>query len=266
MRDHCPNAFISHEQIRSSLGVIGRKGAVLLLGAAFLRRVWDQLPNDDHRKAVKATEAFTRSLIGRDALLRMWTAAEKTTESALWGSAIGEPCPCCDDDDWWWEQYEADLRPQCAFALASSDWFVARAAETARRLAPDEREEIVAQRHLYNDIIGPIFWSPDGMGNARQDRAVRELVAGLGSGRNIDPLGLLALGDALEEAGCTNKEILDHCRSDGPHHFGCWALEELAGWSAVRLPLYGEPQKTKRPAPLIPMRRAAVKPPNRAAR
>src|SRR5262249_5514074 len=148
---------------------IGRKGAVLLLAAAFLRRVWAQLPNDDHRQAVKATEAFTRSLISRDHLLRMWTTAEKTTEWALWGSAIGEPCPCCDDDEWWWESVEADLRPHCAFALQTPDWFAARAAEIARRLAPDQQEEIAAQRRLYNDIIGPIFWAADGMGNARHD-------------------------------------------------------------------------------------------------
>src|SRR5262249_38245270 len=35
------------------------------------------------------------------------------------------------------------------------------------------------------------------------------------------------LGDALEEAGCTDAQILDHCRSDTHHVAGCWVLELL---------------------------------------
>jgi hypothetical protein len=32
------------------------------------------------------------------------------------------------------------------------------------------------------------------------------------------------LGDALEDAGCTNPAILEHCRSS-PHVLGCWLLD-----------------------------------------
>ena len=35
------------------------------------------------------------------------------------------------------------------------------------------------------------------------------------------------LGDALEEAGCTDVQILEHCRSGLPHAPGCWVLELL---------------------------------------
>jgi hypothetical protein len=37
------------------------------------------------------------------------------------------------------------------------------------------------------------------------------------------------LADALEEAGCTNKDILDHCRSGGEHVRGCWAVDLILG-------------------------------------
>jgi hypothetical protein len=37
------------------------------------------------------------------------------------------------------------------------------------------------------------------------------------------------LADALEEAGCTNADILDHCRGPGPHVRGCWAVDLLLG-------------------------------------
>jgi hypothetical protein len=35
------------------------------------------------------------------------------------------------------------------------------------------------------------------------------------------------LGDALEEAGCTDQVILDHCRASGEHVAGCWMLDLL---------------------------------------
>jgi hypothetical protein len=33
------------------------------------------------------------------------------------------------------------------------------------------------------------------------------------------------VADALEEAGCTDAEILGHCRGGGEHVRGCWVLD-----------------------------------------
>ncbi|HEV3258002.1 MAG TPA: hypothetical protein VG013_14035 [Gemmataceae bacterium] len=35
------------------------------------------------------------------------------------------------------------------------------------------------------------------------------------------------LADALEEAGCTDADILSHCRAPGPHVRGCWLVDLL---------------------------------------
>lgn len=43
--------------------------------------------------------------------------------------------------------------------------------------------------------------------------------------------GLPVLCDALEEAGCTDPQILGHGRSAGPHVRGCWLLDLLLGKS-----------------------------------
>jgi ATP-dependent Clp protease ATP-binding subunit ClpA len=40
---------------------------------------------------------------------------------------------------------------------------------------------------------------------------------------------LPVLGDALQEAGCTDREILDHCRQPGEHLHRCWVLRLLLG-------------------------------------
>ncbi|HEY3806421.1 MAG TPA: hypothetical protein VGL61_27645 [Kofleriaceae bacterium] len=45
-----------------------------------------------------------------------------------------------------------------------------------------------------------------------------------------DPVGQLGvLGDALEDAGCTDDAMLAHCRAPGPHGARCWVLDRLRG-------------------------------------
>ena len=37
------------------------------------------------------------------------------------------------------------------------------------------------------------------------------------------------LADALEDAGCTDADILAHCRQPGEHVRGCWVVDLLLG-------------------------------------
>jgi hypothetical protein len=37
------------------------------------------------------------------------------------------------------------------------------------------------------------------------------------------------LADALQDAGCTSDDILDHCRGPGPHVRGCWVVDLVLG-------------------------------------
>jgi hypothetical protein len=45
--------------------------------------------------------------------------------------------------------------------------------------------------------------------------------------RAFDRLPILA--DALEDAGCDNADILNHCRHPGEHVRGCWVVDLLLG-------------------------------------
>jgi hypothetical protein len=57
--------------------------------------------------------------------------------------------------------------------------------------------------------------------------AVHKIAQVIFSERAFDNIPILA--DALEEAGCTDQAILDHCRSGGEHVRGCWVLDLLLG-------------------------------------
>ena len=56
---------------------------------------------------------------------------------------------------------------------------------------------------------------------------VRALATGIYQDRAFDRMPILA--DALQDAGCDNDDILNHCRSDGPHVRGCWVVDLLLG-------------------------------------
>jgi hypothetical protein len=56
---------------------------------------------------------------------------------------------------------------------------------------------------------------------------VVELARTIYAERAFDRLPLLA--DALMDAGCGNTDIIDHCRSDGPHDRGCWVVDLALG-------------------------------------
>jgi hypothetical protein len=47
----------------------------------------------------------------------------------------------------------------------------------------------------------------------------------------FDTARLAILADALLDAGCEDDELIRHCRSEGPHVRGCWAVDLILGKS-----------------------------------
>ena len=48
-----------------------------------------------------------------------------------------------------------------------------------------------------------------------------------GEDRGFSAMPILA--DALQDAGCEDAAILDHCRGLGPHVRGCWVVDLVLG-------------------------------------
>jgi hypothetical protein len=94
-----------------------------------------------------------------------------------------------------------------------------------------ERERAV-QAVLFRDIfLNPFHLPPEfsPTGRAWKECTVVKLAAAIYADRAFDRLPLLA--DALEDAGCTDAELLGHLRGPGPHVRGCWALDLVLGRS-----------------------------------
>jgi hypothetical protein len=91
----------------------------------------------------------------------------------------------------------------------------------------EEREQ--GQTGLLRDIFGNPFRSvridTDCLG--WNDGAVCRLAQRIYEERAFDRMPILA--DALEDAGCTAADILNHCREPGQHMRGCWVVDLLLG-------------------------------------
>jgi hypothetical protein len=88
-----------------------------------------------------------------------------------------------------------------------------------------ERELAITAQQV-REIAGNPFWPAalEPHWRTRDLVAMAELIA---EEQAFDRLPILA--DALEEAGCTNADLLDHLRSPVPHLRGCWALDLILG-------------------------------------
>jgi hypothetical protein len=75
-------------------------------------------------------------------------------------------------------------------------------------------------RCVYGNPFRPVTLDPSWL-----TATVTCLAQAIYADRAFDRLPILA--DALEDAGCTNQDILAHCRSGGEHVRGCWVVDLL---------------------------------------
>jgi len=97
-------------------------------------------------------------------------------------------------------------------------------AYTSEENARENEQAIMAA--LLLDVVGnpfrPVTADPAWL--TSDDVALAE---GIYQERAFDRMPILA--DALQDAGCDNEDVLNHCRSEGPHVRGCWVIDLLTG-------------------------------------
>jgi hypothetical protein len=113
---------------------------------------------------------------------------------------------------------------------------VAEASEEEQVRGRDQAYAKLAQvvREIFGNPFRPIIIPPTIL--AWNDATVVRLAQAAYEERHL-PAGTLdsgrlaVLADALEEAGCTDADILDHLRGSGPHVRGCWTVDLCLGKS-----------------------------------
>jgi|SRR5579872_1640175 len=91
------------------------------------------------------------------------------------------------------------------------------------------RAEIGFQVALLHDLFGnpfrPVAVHPIWL--TWNDGTVQRIAQAIYDERAFDRMPILA--DALEDAGCLDPDILNHCRQPGVHVRGCWVIDALLG-------------------------------------
>ncbi len=88
------------------------------------------------------------------------------------------------------------------------------------------RAEEQAQCDLIREVIGSPFRKVRFLKKWRTDTAVA-LARQMYESREFSAMPILA--DALQETGCDNEDVLNHCRGPGPHVRGCWVVDLVLG-------------------------------------
>jgi hypothetical protein len=124
-------------------------------------------------------------------------------------------------------------------ACSTASWTVGYAAAGGARHAAggyfcDPAAE-AAERHAQADLLREVVGKPLLRQRLRlnpswlgwHDGAIPKLAQAIYDDRAFDRLPILA--DALEEAGCTDTEVLAHCRGGGEHVRGCLVVDRILG-------------------------------------
>jgi hypothetical protein len=186
-----------------------------LFACACCRRIWHLFSDDRSRRAV---EVFERCADG--------LGSQQELKDALMAARL----------------FDVRLRGahrQAARALARAWSNAGHACSAAAEAVEAQMEELRGQADLLRDILGNPFRPipVDLPWLEWRDGLVTKIARSIYDERRFDDLPILA--DALEEAGCTEASILDHCRRRGEHVPGCWVLDGLLG-----APLPGVPRGT----------------------
>lgn len=194
-----------------------RKGR--LFAVACCRRIWQLLEDQRSRDAVVVAEHFAEGLVGASELqLAEENARIAHAEAFRRKGKVG----ACGE---WAAQYAATPDAWKAAENASNFAYVA-----AGDPVSDPGPEKAVQADLARCIFGPLAFRPitiDPAWLSWNDNTVRRIAQRIYDERKFEDMPVLA--DALEESGCSNQEVLEHCRGPGPHVRGCWVLDSILG-------------------------------------
>jgi hypothetical protein len=197
-----------------------------------VRRIWHLLLDERGRRAVKTAERYADCMVTLEELRAAQgvalAAADAQAALYLPGTPNSYTVLAAAAGAAWEFRSGADPLGHAAGAI-SWEGLTGNGPPEQRLAKAKFAEERTNQAALVRDIFGnpfsPITIDP---GIFTWDTGIIPRIAQtIYDDRAFDRLPILA--DALTEAGCTNADILAHCRSEGPHVRGCWVVDLLLG-------------------------------------
>jgi len=188
-----------------------------LFAAACCRRIEYLFPNQDRRNCLDVVDGWAEG-----------AATFHELEAAILAAVVG------------WEpkgEKKGAIRDNVAAAIGlivqhhDDPFESARGAciytESAAFIAgKSHADEGKAQAGILRDILGNPFRA-HALDQACLTPKVKTLAQAIYDERAFERMPELA--DALAEAGCSNQDILSHCRGPGPHVRGCWVVDLVLG-------------------------------------
>jgi hypothetical protein len=211
----CEHPFPMIKECRQVIRLHPRKSR--LFAVACCHRIWHLIEDERSRAAVEVAALFAEGLADQDQLKEAEEAA-RAAFSHAW-STKGEV-----------GSYAEGAAQDAAY---SSVWIVVEsvcnmafvAAGDGPKPGPEHTAQCKLLRCIFANPFRPVL--VDTAWLAWNDRTVPKIAQAIYDERAFDRMPILA--DALEDAGCTDAEILTHCRGEGPHARGCWVVDLILG-------------------------------------
>jgi hypothetical protein len=217
-----PDWLLGSDLDRMLAHVAGKVSArkLRLFAVACCRRIWHRLDDERSRQAILASEGYADGrvkrrelLVSRKQALLVKELNSVTTPAEFAAASVARPRIV--------PRWVAELaRTASADAVARAGWVTYREA-----LHAEARNQACLLREVLGNPFRPAPFDPAWV--AANDGAVRKLAESVYEERAFDRLPILA--DALEDAGCSDAELLDHVRTGGEHVRGCWVVDLCLG-------------------------------------
>lgn len=189
-----------------------------LFACACCRVVWELLPDERLRDAVRVAERFADGLATKDELAAARAAIESLSyDQGQFGRSLTGV------------RVAIDMAIATTYPRAYDAAFSMTAYMTPLAGVMGSESADAYLCGLFRCLFGNPF-RPAAIDPRWRTSTVLGLARAIDEGRTYDRLPILA--DALEDAECDDDALLAHCRDGGPHARGCWAIDGVLAATA----------------------------------
>jgi hypothetical protein len=211
-----------------------------LFAVACCRRIWPLIRNPKHKIVIEAAERYADGDLSfralQESLQLIGNPQHRRTAAAAYACCmpVAPRCHCGGplvfQRDYRGGIYACGADRRCPYfepywgGLAGAPLAAVGAIKV-----PGPWPERYLQCRLLRDLCLPSQATPVLASRwlAWHDRLIVSMAQQMYDSRDFSDMPILA--DALEEAGCSDQDILGHCRGPGPHARGCWVVDAILG-------------------------------------